>query len=131
MAGSAGSPTRIAAARSPMAVDELVVDRALDEDREPAVQRSPLSENTPNSALSRAASTSASANTMHGDLPPSSIDRPFRWSAAERMMILPVVVSPVNEITGHVGMGDERGAGLLADAVHDVEHARRDARPPP
>ena len=47
------------------------------------------------------------------------------------MMIAPVVVSPVNEMTGHVGMGDERGAGLLADAVHDVEHAPAARLPPP
>ena len=43
-------------------------------------------------------------------------------------MVLPVMVSPVNEITGHVGMGDERCPGFLADAVHDVEHAGRHAR---
>jgi hypothetical protein len=64
------------------------------------VQRSPFSENTPNSALSSAASRSASANTTHGDLPPSSIDRPLRCAAAEPMMLRPVAVSPVKEMTG-------------------------------
>ena len=39
----------------------------------------------------------------HGDFPPSSIDRPLRLSAADFMMIFPVVVSPVNEISGTSG----------------------------
>ena len=40
---------------------------------------------------------------MHGDLPPSSIDRPLRPGAAAAMMTCPVVVSPVNEISGTSG----------------------------
>ena len=71
--------------------------------RELAVQRSPLSENTPNRVESSAASRSASANTIAGDLPPSSIDRPLRFSAAFRKMSCPVVVSPVKEISGTPG----------------------------
>ena len=67
------------------------------------MHRSPFSENTPNRALSVAASRSASANTMQGDLPPSSIDRPLRPGAAAAMMTCPVDVSPVNEIRGTSG----------------------------
>src|SRR5687767_15657839 len=66
--------------------------------REPAVQRSPLREKTPNRAESMAASRSASAKTTQGDLPPSSMDRPLRLAAALRKMVWPVVVSPVKEI---------------------------------
>ena len=67
--------------------------------RLPAVQRSPLSENTPNSVESSAASRSASANTTAGDLPPSSIDIAFRPGAQFAKMISPVRLSPVNEIS--------------------------------
>ena len=71
--------------------------------REPAVHRSPFSENTPNSALSVAWSRSASAKMTHGDLPPSSIDRPLRCGAAAAMIVRPVPVSPVNEMRGTPG----------------------------
>ena len=73
-----------------VALDELVVDLALRRgSRLPAVQRSPLSENTPKIVASIAASRSASAKTTAGDLPPSSIDRPFRYGAALREDELP------------------------------------------
>src|SRR5204862_4843185 len=39
----------------------------------------------------------------HGDLPPSSIDRPFRPGAAAAMIACPVAVSPVNETRGTPG----------------------------
>src|SRR5690625_357443 len=71
--------------------------------REEAVQRSPLRENTPNRVESSAASRSASANTTAGDLPPSSIDRPFRVGAALAKIDSPVVVSPVKEIKSTPG----------------------------
>ena len=67
------------------------------------MQRSPLREKTPNRAESIAASRSASAKTTHGDLPPSSIDRPLRFGAALRKIVCPVVVSPVKEISGTSG----------------------------
>ena len=67
------------------------------------MQRSPLREKTPNRAESIAASRSASANTTHGDLPPSSMDRPLRLAAALRKIVWPVVVSPVKEISGTSG----------------------------
>ena len=71
--------------------------------REPAVQRSPFREKTPNRVESIAASRSASAKMMAGHLPPSSMDRPLRFSAALRKIVLPVVVSPVKEISGTSG----------------------------
>ena len=67
------------------------------------MHRSPFSENTPNRALSTAWSRSASAKMTHGDLPPSSMDRPLRWGAAAAMIACPVVVSPVNEMRGTPG----------------------------
>ena len=71
--------------------------------RLPAVQRSPLSEKTPNSVESIAASRSASANTTAGDLPPSSIERPLSIGAALPKISAPVELSPVNEISGTPG----------------------------
>lgn len=62
--------------------------------REPAVQRSPLSEKTPKIAASSACSKSASANTMTGDFPPSSIEQRFNVAAPLRMISRPVAVSP-------------------------------------
>ena len=70
--------------------------------REPAVHRSPFSENTPNSAMSIASSRSASAKMTPGDLPPSSIDRPLRFGRP-RHDRRPVLVSPVNEMRGTPG----------------------------
>ena len=68
-------------ARGPLAEtgDEVVIHGRSTSIRDPAVQRSPFSENTPNSALSTARSRSASAKTTHGDFPPSSIDSPFSY----------------------------------------------------
>ncbi len=43
-----------------------------------------------------AASRSASANTMLGDLPPSSSETLARWSAASFITLVPVSVEPVN-----------------------------------
>ena len=67
------------------------------------MHRSPLSENTPKIVASIAASRSASAKTTAGDLPPSSIERPFRCGAAFAKMSCPVRLSPVNEISGTSG----------------------------
>ena len=66
--------------------------------RLPAEQTSPWLTNTPKSAPSTAASKSASAKKMLGDLPPSSRLTFFRVSAAVRMMILPTSMLPVNAI---------------------------------
>ena len=71
--------------------------------REPAVQRSPLRENTPKTVALIAASRSASSKTTAGDLPPSSMDRPLRYGAALPKMIWPVRDSPVKEIRGTSG----------------------------
>src|ERR1041384_985593 len=53
---------------------------------------------TPNSAPSMAASKSASAKKMLGDLPPSSNVTRFTVSAACLTMILPTAALPVNAI---------------------------------
>ena len=71
--------------------------------RLPAVQRSPFSENTPNTVASSACSRSASAKTTAGLLPPSSIERPFRNGAAFAKISCPVELSPVNEMSGTSG----------------------------
>src|SRR5947209_16039608 len=52
--------------------------------------------NTPKSAPSTAASQSASAKKMLGDLPPSSSVTRFSVSAADFTMILPTAALPVN-----------------------------------
>ena len=64
--------------------------------RLPAEQTSPWLMKTPNSAPSTAASKSASAKNMLGDLPPSSRLTFLRVSAAPRMMSLPTSTLPVN-----------------------------------
>src|SRR5690625_2158117 len=71
--------------------------------REPAVQRSPLSEKTPKIVALTAASRSASAKTTAGDLPPSSIDRPLSHGAALAKIVWPVFDSPVKEVSGTSG----------------------------
>ena len=67
------------------------------------MHRSPFSEKTPNSVESIAASRSASANTTAGDLPPSSIESPLSIGAALAKISWPVLLSPVNEISGTPG----------------------------
>src|SRR5450755_660783 len=54
--------------------------------------------NTPNKAPSIAASKSASAKKILGDLPPSSSVTRFTVSAASFTMILPTAAEPVNAI---------------------------------
>ena len=66
--------------------------------RLPAEQTSPWLKKTPNSAPSTAASKSASAKKMFGDLPPSSSEIFFSVSAAARMIVLPTSALPVNAI---------------------------------
>ena len=95
--------------------------------RLPAEQTSPWLMKTPKSAPSTAASKSASAKKMFGDLPPSSSEIFFSVSAASRMMILPTSALPVNAILSTSGCVDERGAGRRAGAGDDVDDARRQA----
>src|SRR5215471_17682279 len=59
--------------------------------------------NTPNSAPSTAASQSASAKKMFGDLPPSSSVTRFSVSAADFTIILPTAALPVNAILSTPG----------------------------
>ena len=79
-----------------------------------------------NTAASSARSRSASSKTTNGDLPPSSMLNFFR--PASLTMRLPVAVEPVNEIARTSGCAHQRLAGLLAVAVHDVQHAGGNAR---
>ena len=67
------------------------------------MQRSPFSENTPKIVASIAASRSASANTIAGLLPPSSIERPLRNGAALPKISCPVRLSPVKLMSGTSG----------------------------
>src|ERR1700731_213291 len=64
--------------------------------RLPAEQTSPWLMKTPNSAPSTAASQSASAKKIFGDLPPSSSVTRFSVSAALFTIILPTAALPVN-----------------------------------
>src|SRR4029450_9935348 len=124
--------------------------------RVPALQIWPEFWNTAIAAPGTAASRSASAKTMSGDLPPSSIDMRLRLPAAARMIFCPTSVEPVNAILStpgcgagaapgagevllpargraaerdlaHAGGRGERGAGV-AEAGDDVDHAFGDAR---
>ena len=71
--------------------------------RLPAEQTSPWLKNTPNSAPSTAASKSASAKKMFGDLPPSSSEIFFSVAGAPRMIVLPTSALPVNAILSTSG----------------------------
>ena len=62
---------------------------------------------------------------MFGLLPPSSRVTGIRFWLAYCMISRPVVVSPVKAILRIRLDGGERLAGLDAEAVDDVEHARR------
>ena len=96
----------------------------------PARQTWPESSYCP-AALRAAASRSASANTISGPLPPSSAVNGTMFSAAARPMWRAVSGEPVKLIRLHPRVADERRADLLADALHEVEHAGREARPRP
>ena len=76
-------------------------------------------------AASSARSRSASSKTTNGLLPPSSIENFFR--PAVWTMRLPVRGRAGERDRAHVGVRDQRLAGLAAVAVDDVEHAGRDA----
>jgi hypothetical protein len=70
---------------------------------------------------------SASANTIWGDLPPSSSVTPAWWSAAAFWMSAPTSGEPVSDEID-VAVTGELGAGFGADAAHHIENALRDAR---
>ena len=89
------------------------------------MQRWPLRVKICARAASTARSGSASSKTTTGDLPPSSTDERFSVGAPAAMIVEPVVVSPVKQMSLHVGMRRQRRAGGLAEAVDDVEDARR------
>ena len=84
--------------------------------RVPAEHTSPWLRKMPNSAPSTAASKSASAKKMFGDLPPSSSEIFFRVSAAPRMMLADLDAAGEGNLV-HVGMLDNRRAGGFAAPV--------------
>jgi hypothetical protein len=69
---------------------------------------------------------SASANTIWGDLPPSSSVTPAWWSAAAFWMSAPTSGEPVSDEID-VAVTGELGAGFGADPAHHIENALRDA----
>ena len=71
--------------------------------RVPAKQICPELENTPMAAPGTALSRSASANTMSGDLPPSSSCSLLIFTADASMILRPVVVDPVKAILSTSG----------------------------
>ena len=96
--------------------------------RVPARHTWPASSYWP-AAFAAAASMSASANTISGPLPPSSAVNGTRFAAAAATD-QPAGLGRAGEADpAHAGVGDERRARLLADALDDVEDARREARP--
>ena len=66
-----------------------------------------------------------SLKKMLGLLPPSSSVTGIRFWLAYCMISRPVVVSPVKAILAIRSGAGQRLAGLGAEALHDVEHARR------
>ena len=65
--------------------------------REPATHDCPVPSKMPSATDATAASMSASANTMWGDLPPSSRATGISFSAAMAAMRRPLPVPPVND----------------------------------
>ena len=93
--------------------------------RLPAEQTSPWLMKTPNSAPSTAASKSASAKKMFGDLPPSSSEIFFSVAGRVAHDDLADLDAAGERDLVHVRVGDDRGARGLARAGHDVDDARR------
>src|ERR1700733_12143774 len=89
--------------------------------REPAMQDWPVEEKMPNRTPAQAMSRSASANTIVGDLPPSSRDTVINLSAALRANDRPVSVPPVNETFLTVGCVTSRSP-TIAPAPGSVEN---------
>ena len=79
-------------------------------------------------AFCAAASRSASAKTSSGPLPPSSAVKGTRFCAAAVATSRPVSEDPVKLTRRRRGSSYERGPGLLADSLDDVEDAGRDLR---
>ena len=74
-----------------------------------------------------AASRSASAKMMFGFLPPSSSDTFLNIGAQVSATFLPVTVPPVNEIVPIFGCAVIGAPTFGPGAVHDIEHAIRQA----
>ena len=63
---------------------------------------------------------------MSGDLPPSSSDTRFMLPAEAAMIFCPVGAAGKGDLVDARVLGQRR-AGGLAEARHDVDHARRNA----
>ena len=94
--------------------------------RVPARHTCPALTNWP-AMVRAAASRSASAKTRKGDLPPSSKLTGVRLGARRRRSSRAVARRAGEADAVDARVGDEGGAGDLADAMDDVEHAGRDA----
>ena len=107
--------------------DPLVEPLAAPAAASPAVQRWPFMVKICASAASTHSSGSASSNTTTGDLPPSSIEERLsvRRPGGDDRLAGGGLAGEADQVDP--GMRGQRRAGGLAEAVHDVEHARRDS----
>src|SRR4029077_5286337 len=94
--------------------------------RVPALQIWPELANTAMAAPGTAASISASANTMSGDLPPSRGEARLRLPADARTIDWPVMCEPVKATLSTPGC-QASAAPAVSPAGHDGDHAGWDA----
>ena len=128
MAGSKGSPTRTLRARSATALDQLLVQRPLDQQARAggaalAVHAEDLSQRGIDGQLA------VGILEHHHRRFAAELERPsFQRRRAGRDHQAPSRRLTCEADQVDAGMGRERGAGGLAKAVHDVEHSRRQFR---
>ena len=124
---SSGSPSTTPSAMASDAFEHLVEDGPLHED--PGTGHARLSRVASEHGLGGdtggGAPRSASANTMLGDLPPSSKMAGVSVSAAARWMSFPVADEPVMLILFHPVVTDQRSPRLGPEARDDIEHPGR------
>mmetsp|Transcript_16867 Transcript_16867/g.42800 ORF Transcript_16867/g.42800 Transcript_16867/m.42800 type:complete len:232 (-) Transcript_16867:68-763(-) len=95
--GSKGSPILILRVRSTNCLMKASLTLEWTKMRVPLLHTWPLEYQLASMAADTASRTSASSNTMSGDLPPSSIWIFLRVGAASAQMADPVAISPVND----------------------------------
>ena len=98
VASSSGAPTRIAAVAAENRSTYSSYTPRWTSIREREQQSCPALSKTDQSALGIAASRSASSNTTHADLPPSSSETRVMFAAAACITRVPTSVEPVKEI---------------------------------
>ena len=126
--GSTGSPTRMLRARAATVGDDPLVERPLHE--QPRAGRAALAVHGEDLRQRRVDARGRDRRPRRrrpGDLPPSSTDERLSVGAPAAITGCPVAASPVKQMRLTPGCARERRAGRLAEAVHDVEHARRQA----